>query len=178
MRKLALLGRHRGDDITSHICPSARRAIADSIGAAGMELRARRQTGAAIKALLGLAPKTARVIHDDWSEVDLPIGRVQAGFRLRVRPGEKIPVDGTVLEGASSVDESMTTGEPIPVEKKSGDRLTGAMVNGTGSLIMRAERVGAGRVPPVGPDNRNGDHRISCETVSGAGCRINLCARR
>jgi len=108
-----------------------------------LELRARSQTGAAIKSLLGLAPKTARMLRDDGAEVDVPLGEVVVGVRLRVRPGEKIPVDGTVLEGASSVDESMVTGEPIPVEKKSGDRVTGATVNGTGSLIMRAERVGA-----------------------------------
>src|ERR1019366_8439006 len=98
--------------------------------------------GPAIKALLGLAPKTARLIHDDGSEADLPLDQVQAGYRLRVRPGEKIPVDGSVLEGRSSVDESMISGEPIPVEKKPGDSVTGATVNGTGSLIMRAERVG------------------------------------
>jgi Cu+-exporting ATPase len=108
-----------------------------------LELRARSQTGAAIRALLGLTPKTARLLRDDGSESDLPLEQVQPGFRLRVRPGERIPVDGAVLEGASSVDESMITGEPIPVEKKPGDRVTGATVNGTGSLIMRAERVGA-----------------------------------
>ena len=107
-----------------------------------LELRARSQTGAAIKALLGLAPKTARMIRDDGSEADVSLDQVQVGFRLRVRPGEKIPVDGVVLEGSSSVDESMITGEPIPVEKKAGDRVTGATVNGTGSLVMRAERVG------------------------------------
>jgi Cu+-exporting ATPase len=108
-----------------------------------LELRARSQTGTAIKALLGLAPKTARVIHDDGSEVDVPLDQVQAGYRLRVRPGEKIPVDGIVLEGSGSIDESMISGEPIPVEKKSGDPMTGATVNGTGAFIMRAERVGA-----------------------------------
>lgn len=108
-----------------------------------LELRARSQTGAAIRALLGLAPKTARLIRDDGSEADVPLDQVQVGFRLRVRPGEKAPVDGVVLEGTSSIDESMISGEPIPVEKKPGDRLTGATVNGTGSLIMRAERVGA-----------------------------------
>lgn len=107
-----------------------------------LELRARSQTGTAIKALLGLAPKTARLVHDDGSEADVPLDQVQAGYRLRVRPGEKIPVDGSVLEGRSSVDESMISGEPIPVEKKPGDSVTGATVNGTGSLIMRAERVG------------------------------------
>ena len=108
-----------------------------------LELRARSQTGAAIKALLGLAPKTARMLRDDSSEVDVPLEQVQAGYRLRVRPGEKIPVDGAVLEGGSSVDESMISGESIPVEKKVGDRVTGATVNGTGSLVMRADRVGA-----------------------------------
>jgi Cu+-exporting ATPase len=108
-----------------------------------MELRARSQTGAAIRALLGLAPKTARVVHDDGTETDVPLGDVHPGDRLRVRPGEKVPVDGVVLEGASSVDESMISGEPIPVEKAKGDRVTGATLNGTGSLVMRAERVGA-----------------------------------
>ena len=108
-----------------------------------LELRARSQTGAAIRALLGLAPKTARLLREDGSEADVPLEQVEAGFRLRVRPGEKVPVDGVVLEGASSVDESMITGEPIPVEKRAGDRLTGATVNGTGSLVMRAERVGS-----------------------------------
>jgi Cu+-exporting ATPase len=108
-----------------------------------MELRARSQTSAAIKALLGLAPKTARLIRDDGSEVDVPLDQVKPGDRLRVHPGEKIPVDGVVLEGASSVDESMISGEPIPVEKTEGDRVTGATVNGTGSLIMRADRVGS-----------------------------------
>jgi P-type Cu+ transporter len=108
-----------------------------------MELRARSRTGAAIKALLGLAPKTARLIREDGSEVDVPLDQVKPGDRLRVRPGEKIPVDGIVLEGASSVDESMISGEPIPVEKLKGARVTGATVNGTGSLVMRAERVGS-----------------------------------
>ncbi|MBI3993220.1 MAG: HAD-IC family P-type ATPase, partial [Candidatus Lambdaproteobacteria bacterium] len=108
-----------------------------------LELKARSQTGAAIKALLGLAPKTARRIADDGSEADVPLEHVQVGDRLRVRPGEKVPVDGVVLEGTSSLDESMISGEPIPVEKASGDRVIGATVNGTGSLVMRAERVGA-----------------------------------
>jgi Cu+-exporting ATPase len=108
-----------------------------------MELRARSRTGAAIKALLGLAPKTARLIHQDGSEVDVPLDQVKPGDRLRVRPGEKIPVDGVVLEGSSSVDESMISGEPIPVEKQKGTRVTGATVNGTGSLVMRADRVGS-----------------------------------
>jgi P-type Cu+ transporter len=108
-----------------------------------MELRARSRTGAAIRALLGLAPKTARVLRDDSSEEDVPLEHVHRGDRLRVRPGEKVPVDGIVLEGKSTVDESMVTGEPIPVEKTVGDRLIGATVSGTGSLVMRAERVGS-----------------------------------
>jgi len=108
-----------------------------------MELRARSQTSAAIKLLLGLAPKTARIVRDDGSEEDIPLERVQPNDVLRVRPGEKVPVDGVVLEGASSLDESMVTGESIPVEKTAGARLIGATVNGTGSLLMRAEHVGA-----------------------------------
>ena len=107
-----------------------------------LELRARSRTGAAIKALLGLAPKTARRIRDG-SEEDVPMERIKAGDHLRVRPGEKVPVDGTVTEGSSAVDESMITGEPIPVSKQPGDRVIGATVNGTGTLILRAEKVGA-----------------------------------
>jgi Cu+-exporting ATPase len=108
-----------------------------------LELRARSRTSSAIKALLGLAPKTARVVLDGGTEKDLPLEHVQQGDRLRVRPGEKVPVDGIVLEGSSSVDESMVTGEPIPAAKAAGDRVTGGTVNGTGSFIMRAERVGS-----------------------------------
>jgi len=108
-----------------------------------LELRARSKTSRAIKALLGLAAKTARLVQDDGTETDVPLERVQVGDRLRVRPGEKIPVDGIVLEGTTSVDESMITGEPIPVEKIKGSRVTGGTVNGTGSFIMRAERVGS-----------------------------------
>jgi Cu+-exporting ATPase len=108
-----------------------------------LELRARSRTSSAIRALLGLAPKTARVIRDEGSEIDVPLDRVKPGDRLRVRPGEKIPVDGVVLEGSTSVDESMVTGEPIPVEKTKGDKVTGGTVNGTGSFVMRAERVGS-----------------------------------
>lgn len=108
-----------------------------------LELRARSQTGNAIRALLGLAPRAARVLRDDGSEEDVSLDRVKPGDRLRVRPGEKVPVDGRVLEGISSVDESMLTGEPIPVEKKAGDRVTGGTVNGTGGFVMRAERVGS-----------------------------------
>ncbi len=108
-----------------------------------LELRARSQTGAAIRALLGLAPKTARRVTDDGREEDVPLELIQVGDRLRVRPGEKIPVDGLVLEGHSAVDESMITGEPIPVTKAAADRVTGATVNGTGALVMRADRVGS-----------------------------------
>jgi Cu+-exporting ATPase len=108
-----------------------------------LELKARSQTGAAIKALLGLAPKTARRISAGGSEEDVPLDQVQVGDRLRVRPGEKVPVDGVVIEGSSAIDESMVTGEPIPIEKHSGDRVIGATVNGTGSFVMRTERVGA-----------------------------------
>jgi len=108
-----------------------------------LELRARSKTSKAIKALLGLAPKTARLVHEDGTETDMPLERVQVGARLRVRPGEKIPVDGVVLEGTSSVDESMISGEPIPVEKSTGARVTGGSVNGAGSFIIRAERVGS-----------------------------------
>ena len=108
-----------------------------------LELRARRQTGAAIRALLDLAPKLARRIAADGREEDVPLDEVAAGDRLRVRPGEKVPVDGNVVDGASYVDESMITGEPIPVEKQSGDRVIGGTVNGTGSLVMTAERVGS-----------------------------------
>src|SRR5215213_10970917 len=108
-----------------------------------LELKARSQTGAAIRALLGLAPKTARRVREDGTEEDVPLDEVRPGDLLRVRPGEKVPVDGEVAEGGSSVDESMVTGEPIPVEKRPGDRVVGATVNATGSFVMRAERVGA-----------------------------------
>ena len=108
-----------------------------------LELRARSQTSAAIKQLLGMAAKSARRIADDGAESDVPLDAVQAGDRLRVRPGEKVPVDGVVLEGKTSIDESMVTGEPIPVEKQPGDRVIGATINGTGGLVMRAEKVGA-----------------------------------
>jgi len=108
-----------------------------------LELRARSNTSSAIKALLGLAPKTARVIRPDGREEDIALDRVVPGDRLRVRPGEKVPVDGVVEEGTSAVDESMVTGEPIAVEKKPGDRLIGATINGTGGFIMRAKRVGS-----------------------------------
>jgi P-type Cu+ transporter len=108
-----------------------------------LELRARSQTGAAIRKLLGLAPKTARRVSEAGAEEDVPLEHIQPGDRLRIRPGEKVPVDGIVLEGRSSVDESMISGEPIPVEKQPGDQLVGATVNGTGALLMRAEKVKA-----------------------------------
>ena len=108
-----------------------------------MELSARSRTGAAIKGLLGLSPKTARRIREDGVEEEVPLAHILPGEKLRVRPGEKVPVDGVVLDGASSVDESMMTGEPIPVEKRPGDKIIGATLNGTGSLILRAEKVGA-----------------------------------
>ncbi len=108
-----------------------------------LELRARSQTGNAIRALLGLAAKTAKRIAPDGSEEDIPIEHIKIGDRLRVRPGEKVPVDGKVLEGRSSVDESMISGEPIPVEKASGDNVIGATVNATGSFVMEATRVGS-----------------------------------
>ena len=107
-----------------------------------LELKARSRTNAAIKALLELAPNTARRINADGSEEDVPLDQVQVGDKLRIRPGEKIPVDGSVIEGKSAVDESMITGEPIPVEKKAGDKVIGATINNTGSLIMQAEKVG------------------------------------
>jgi P-type Cu+ transporter len=107
-----------------------------------LELRARSQTGAAIKALLGLAPKNARKVNDNGEEVDVPVEHIVLGDKLRVRPGEKIPVDGQVIEGNSSVDESMITGEPMPVEKSKGASVVGATINGTGSLVIQAEKVG------------------------------------
>ena len=108
-----------------------------------LELRARSRTNAAIKLLLGLAPKTARIVRDNGQEEDIPLEHVQPGDKLRIRPGEKVPVDGTVLDGQSHVDESMVTGEPLPVDKHAGTKVIGATVNGTGSLLMTAEKVGA-----------------------------------
>jgi len=108
-----------------------------------LELKARSQTSGAIKALLGLAPRTSHRLREDAREEDVPLDQVQVGDRLRVRPGEKVPVDGVVIDGSSALDESMVSGEPIPVEKHSGDRVIGATVNGTGSFVMQAERVGA-----------------------------------
>ena len=111
-----------------------------------LELRARSKTSAALKALLGLAPKTARRLRDDGGEEDVELGHVHVGDRLRVRPGEKVPVDGEVIEGRSHVDESMLTGEPVPVEKTIGSSVIGATLNGTGSLVIRAEKVGSATV--------------------------------
>jgi Cu+-exporting ATPase len=108
-----------------------------------LELRARSRTSSAIKSLLGLAPKTARIVRDKGTEEDVFLQDVKKGDKLRVRPGEKVPVDGLVLDGTSSVDESMVTGEPIPVEKRTGDRVTGGTVNGAGGFLMRVERVGS-----------------------------------
>jgi Cu+-exporting ATPase len=108
-----------------------------------LELRARERTGDAIRALLGLAPKTARVVFDDGTEADVDVANIHPGMKLRVRPGERVPVDGVVVDGHAAVDESMITGEPIPVEKANGARVTGGTVSTTGSIVMRAERVGA-----------------------------------
>ena len=107
-----------------------------------LELRARARTGTAIRNLLGLAPKTARRIEADGEERDVPLEDVHVGDRLRVRPGERVPVDGIVVDGATTVDESMVTGEPIPFEKGPGATVTGGTVNGTGTFIMEAQRVG------------------------------------
>ena len=109
----------------------------------GLEVKARGRTSAAIRQLLGLTPKTARQVLADGTEADVPIAMIGVGDRVRVRPGEKIPVDGRVVEGLSTVDESMLTGEPLPVEKAVGNRVVGATVNQTGALIVQAEHVGA-----------------------------------
>jgi Cu+-exporting ATPase len=111
-----------------------------------LELKARSQTSAAIKSLLGLAPKTARRINDDGGEEDVPLSNVHVGDQLRVRPGEKVPVDGIVIEGSSALDESMLTGEPMPVTKRPGDKLIGATMNTSGALVMRSEHVGSATV--------------------------------
>jgi Cu+-exporting ATPase len=111
-----------------------------------LELRARSKTSSAIKSLLGLAPKPARIVYENGHEADVPLVDVRVGDRLRVRPGEKVPVDGVVLDGRSTVDESMLTGEPIPVEKLPGDKVTGGTVNGAGSFVLKAERVGSDTV--------------------------------
>ncbi len=108
-----------------------------------LELKARSQTSAAIKSLLGLAPKTARRILPDGTEEDVPLTHVHVGDLLRIRPGEKVPVDGVITEGSSSVDESMLTGEPLPITKRIGDKVIGATLNTNGSLIMRSEKIGS-----------------------------------
>lgn len=108
-----------------------------------LEQKARSKTSGAIRKLLGLAPKTARIVKDDNTEIDIPLSDVRVGQRFRVRPGEKIPVDGVVIEGATSVDESMITGEPIPVEKDEGSKVVGATINGTGTILIKAEKVGS-----------------------------------
>ncbi len=108
-----------------------------------LELKARSRTNSAIKSLLGLTPKTARRVSGDGTEIDVAISELQVGDHIRVRPGEKVPVDGSVMEGHSSVDESMVTGEPVPVEKTDGDKVVGGTINGTGSFVMKAERIGA-----------------------------------
>ena len=108
-----------------------------------LELKARAQTSTAIKLLLGLAPKTARRINEDGSEEDIPLADVHVGDKLRIRPGEKVPVDGAVVEGTSSIDESMLTGEPMPVSKRTGDKLIGATINASGALVMRSEKIGS-----------------------------------
>ena len=128
-----------------------------------LELRARSQTSAAIKSLLGLAPKTARRIRHDGTEEDIPLTHVHIGDMLRVRPGEKVPVDGAVLEGESAVDESMLTGEPLPVTKRPGDKLIGATINTSGSLVMRADKVGAQTM--LVPDRPDGGQ---CAALAGA----------
>ncbi len=111
-----------------------------------LELRAREQTSGAIRSLLDLAPKTGRRIDDDGTERDIPLEHIHIGDRLRVRPGEKVPVDGTVVDGRSSVDEAMVTGESMPITKQTGDNVIGGTVNGTGSLVIRAEQVGSDTV--------------------------------
>ena len=111
-----------------------------------LELKARSKTSAAIKSLLGLSPKTARRVQPDGSEADIPLANVHEGDQLRVRPGEKVPVDGVVIEGSSAVDESMLTGEPLPATKRVGDKLIGATLNTSGALLMRSEHVGSATV--------------------------------
>jgi Cu+-exporting ATPase len=131
-----------GDQVAVYFEPAAVIVVLVLLGQV-LELRARRRTSAAIRNLLGLAPKTARRIGEDGSEQDVPLEHVRVGDRLRVRPGERIPVDGVVLEGTTAVDESMVTGEPIPVEKMPGANVTGGTVNGTGAVVIKAERVGS-----------------------------------
>ena len=130
------------DEVAVYFEPAAVIVVLVLLGQV-LELRARSRTSSAIRNLLGLAPKTARRIDADGAERDVPLSEVHVGERLRVRPGERVPVDGTVLEGRTTIDESMVTGEPIPVEKEAGAQVTGGTVNGTGTFVMNAERVGA-----------------------------------
>ena len=131
-----------GDQVAVYFEPAAVIVVLVLLGQV-LELRARAGTSAAIRNLLGLAPKTARKVHTDGREEDILVEHVHIGDRLRVRPGERVPVDGSVVEGATTIDESMVTGEPIPVEKAAGGKVTGGTVNGTGTFVMTAERVGA-----------------------------------
>jgi Cu+-exporting ATPase len=131
-----------GDQIGVYFEPAAVITVLVLLGQV-LELRARSRTSSAIRNLLGLAPKTARRIAPDGTEQDIPLEQVHVGDRLRVRPGERVPVDGIVIDGATSVDESMVTGEPIPVEKTNGSKVTGGTINGTGTFVMEAERVGS-----------------------------------
>jgi Cu+-exporting ATPase len=130
------------DEVAVYFEPAAVIVVLVLLGQV-LELRARSRTSSAIRNLLGLAPKTARRVEADGTERDVPLSEVHAGERLRVRPGERVPVDGAVLEGRTTIDESMVTGEPIPVEKEAGAQVTGGTVNGTGTFVMTAERVGA-----------------------------------
>jgi Cu+-exporting ATPase len=134
--------RTHGDQIGVYFEPAAVIVVLVLLGQV-LELRARSRTSAAIKKLLGLAPASARRIDESGAEQDVPLEQVRAGDRLRVRPGERVPVDGVVIEGTTSVDESMVTGEPLPVEKAATSKVTGGTVNGTGSFVMQAERVGS-----------------------------------
>ena len=133
---------YMGHEVAVYFEPAAVIVVLVLLGQV-LELRARAGTSAAIRNLLGLAPKTARKLHPDGREEDIPVDHVHIGDRLRVRPGERVPVDGSVLEGATTIDESMVTGEPIPVEKTAEAKVTGGTVNGTGTFVMTAERVGA-----------------------------------
>ena len=144
-----------------------------------LELRARERTGGAIMALLNLAPKTARIVRDDGSEGEIPLEDVRTGDRLRVRPGQKVPVDGHVIEGHSAVDESMVTGEPVPVEKVTGDPVTGGTINGSGGFIIEAERVGRRYAAGTDrPDGRGRPAQPGADPTGGRPSRRLFRARR